>query len=378
MHASLAVIAPNLGAASETFIRRHMENLLPGQTAVIAGQDGPPYCGHWTVGEPKLITSRQVSRYERLVRRMMSRPPFRMASYEDAVVARFLSRHQVRVMLLEFLDFGLPYLELARKLGIRCFGHAHGYDVSASWLEDPKWKTEYQRYCQAHGVVTPCEVNRQRLIKLGLDAGKVHVVPYGVEVPAAPKQVIPNASIRCVAVGRMVGKKAPILLLDAFRRAAERVPGLTLDYVGAGILLVAAIHFVRSFSLSDRVTLHGTQPSAAVTKLMADADIFLQHSVVDPVNGDEEGMPVAILEAMAAGLPVVSTRHAGIPEAVIDGETGLLVDEGDSVAMSEAIQRLALDPQLRQTFGTRSWERASAEFSWPRERERLLQIMGLV
>jgi glycosyltransferase involved in cell wall biosynthesis len=63
---------------------------------------------------------------------------------------------------------------------------------------------------------------------------------------------------------------------------------------------------------------------------------------------------------------------------VIDGETGLLVDEGDSVAMSEAIQRLALDPQLRQTFGTRGWERASAEFSWPRERERLLQIMGLV
>ena len=133
-----------------------------------------------------------------------------------------------------------------------------------------------------------------------------------------------------------------------------------------------------SFSLSDRVIVHGTQPSAAVTKLMADADIFLQHSVVDPVNGDEEGMPVAILEAMAAGLPVVSTRHAGIAEAVIDGETGLLVDEGDSVAMSEAIQRLALDPQLRQTFGTRGWERASAEFSWPRERERLLQIMGLV
>ena len=63
---------------------------------------------------------------------------------------------------------------------------------------------------------------------------------------------------------------------------------------------------------------------------MEAADVLIQHSVVDPATGDEEGLPVAILEGMGCGLPVVATRHAGIPESVVEGETGMLVDEGDS------------------------------------------------
>jgi glycosyltransferase involved in cell wall biosynthesis len=175
----------------------------------------------------------------------------------------------------------------------------------------------------------------------------------------------------------MVGKKAPILLLDAFRRAAEHVPELTLDYIGGGDLLPAAIHYVHAFGLSGRVKLHGNQPSSVVKPMVADADLFLQHSVVDPVSGDEEGLPVAILEAMAQGLAVVTTRHAGIPEAVIDGQSGLLIDEGDVAAMSEAIVCLGRDAAFRQELGRNAWEQAGRNFSWARERERLLKVLGL-
>jgi glycosyltransferase involved in cell wall biosynthesis len=98
---------------------------------------------------------------------------------------------------------------------------------------------------------------------------------------------------------------------------------------------------------------------------------------VDPVSGDSEGLPVSIIEAMAHGLPVVSTRHAGIPEAVVHGETGLLVEEGDLSAMAEAILRLAHDAALRDKMGLAAHERARAHFTWQLERDRLREVLGL-
>jgi len=110
---------------------------------------------------------------------------------------------------------------------------------------------------------------------------------------------------------------------------------------------------------------------------MAKADIFLQHSVTDPTNGDMEGLPVAILEAMARGLPVVSTRHAGIPEQVVEEQTGILVDEGDVDGMAKGILRLAIDPSLRQRMGQAGHRRALANFMWERNRDELREVMGI-
>jgi colanic acid/amylovoran biosynthesis glycosyltransferase len=110
---------------------------------------------------------------------------------------------------------------------------------------------------------------------------------------------------------------------------------------------------------------------------MKQADMFLQHSMTDPETGDQEGLPVAILEAMANSLPIISTKHAGIPEAVLDSNNGFLVDEGDSKNMAQKIISLTKDPDLRATMGFNSWRRAKNEFSWDNERSKLKQIMSL-
>jgi glycosyltransferase involved in cell wall biosynthesis len=175
----------------------------------------------------------------------------------------------------------------------------------------------------------------------------------------------------------MVAKKAPILTLDAFRRAAKHCPELRLDYIGAGALLPAARQFIHAFALQDKVFLHGSQTNDVVREFMRHADIFIQHSMVDSDSGDEEGLPVAILEGMADALPVISTLHAGIPEAVIDGTTGYLVSEGDSDAMAQWINFLARQPDRRKEMGRAGWERARELFSWERERTALLHILGL-
>jgi len=221
------------------------------------------------------------------------------------------------------------------------------------------------------------QISKARLVELGLDENKIHVIPYGIDVPLQSPVRPRRDTVHCLAVSRLSSKKGPILTLDAFRRAAEVCPYLRLDYVGDGELLSAVQQFVLAFKMEDRVTLHGAQPSEVIFEMMRKADIFVQHSMIDPATGDEEGLPVSILEAMANSLPVVSTRHAGIPEAVIEDKTGYLVGEGDSREMAEHMVTLAQDYNLRQRMGEAGWQRARECFSWEKERNHLRQILGL-
>jgi glycosyltransferase involved in cell wall biosynthesis len=114
-----------------------------------------------------------------------------------------------------------------------------------------------------------------------------------------------------------------------------------------------------------------------VQTFLKDADIFIQHSLTDPETGDEEGLPVAVLEAMANALPVVSTFHAGIPDAVENGITGYLGAEGDSEAMGGYLAELIRNTELRGNMGEAGWLRARELFSIDRERKDLLDVLGL-
>ena len=230
---------------------------------------------------------------------------------------------------------------------------------------------------RADGVIAVTGETRRRLIDLGLRGERIHVVPCGVAVPPESPVRVEREFVRCVAIGRMVGKKAPLMTLAAFRLAAARCDRLRLDMIGGGPLFEAAEEYVRQMNLGDRVRLLGPQHHAAVLRALREADVFVQHSVTDPVTGDEEGLPVSILEAMAQAVPVVSTRHAGIPEAVRDGVTGLLVDEGDVAAMADHLVTLGTDARARAQLGAAGWRRVKESFSWERECALLTDLLGL-
>jgi glycosyltransferase involved in cell wall biosynthesis len=110
---------------------------------------------------------------------------------------------------------------------------------------------------------------------------------------------------------------------------------------------------------------------------MQSAAVFVQHSVVAPDN-DHEGTPVAILEAGASGLPVVATRHAGIPDVVKEGETGYLVDEGDTDAMARYMIQLAKNPDLARRLGAAAREHIAAEYNEQRSNANLWHIIKSV
>lgn len=361
MTGTLAVFSNDLGAS---FIDWHLSDIAPGRTVAV-GHYGAVESGNlWKTSCPELLLDRWRARLSvRLVKRM----GFSEDRLRQIAVARFLRRHSVGVVLGEYLDDFLSYVPLLNRMGIPYVVQGHGIDVSAA-LRRPGVAQGYLAYRSARAVLTRSEFHRQRLIGIGLPAEKVHVNRGGVEVPLEVSVRPPEAKRRLLAIGRLAPKKGPFYLLEAFRRAALRDPEISLDYIGGGPFIWGIRQFVDACGLEGRVRLHGTAPEALKQRLLRECGVFVQHSLTNPENGDEEGLPAAIQEAMAAGMAVVATRHAGIPEAVIEGETGLLVDEGDVEAMARAF--LDVGPRAAD-LGRAGHARALICDAWPVERNRL-------
>lgn len=373
----LAVFSPFLGAPSETFIKRHQTELLPNRTAVVYGRKHAGYLSEWEPNGPSFdLSARNPLSLRLLLHASVNLFKTERRPLYYPFLKTFVRHHKVEAILCEYLDYSTRWLELARELGIRFYAHAHGYDISMR-LKDPKWIDRYQNLNKANRVITVNEMSRQSLIELGIDQSKIVSVPCGVEIPDSEPVYSGEIPTRCLAVGRLTGKKGPIYLLESFRKALAKCPDLTLTIVGDGELMPSVVQYTDAFQLHERIKILGSQPNDFVRDQMQRSDIFLQHSVTNPVNGDEEGLPVAILEAMAFGLPVVSTRHAGIPEAVEHGETGYLVGEGDVEDMAQQIVKLATNPSLRESLGKNGKKLAREKFTWKKERSKLLEIMEL-
>jgi glycosyltransferase involved in cell wall biosynthesis len=348
---------PVLGQASETFLRRHVEALLPGGTVVVARGEARAEARTWRADVPTLLLDPLEDEWG--------------GEIERATVDEFLRVHGVRSVLTEYLDVWLPFLDVFAGRGLTRVAHAHGYDVSMR-LRDDYWRTAYRDYAGFDAVVAMSQCTRDRLIGIGLPADRLAVVPCGVDLPELPPRRPAGSPVNVLLAGRLVAKKNPLATLQACARAATAGASLRVTVIGDGPLMPQ----IRAAAASmPSVDVRGAQPHDAVLEAMRRADLFCQHSIVDPQTGDEEGMPVAILEAMAHGVPVVSTRHAGIPEAVADGVTGLLVDEGDVAGMAECIRSLAADSARRHEFGRAGHERVASRFTWTRERDALLGLL---
>jgi colanic acid/amylovoran biosynthesis glycosyltransferase len=218
----------------------------------------------------------------------------------------------------------------------------HGHDLGA----DPRIHGAgmYERLWQVADVVTHnCAHARAALEQLGCPAGKVRLLRMPVDVASFPfraRELRAGEPLRLVSVGRLVEKKGHATTLRALaRRRAELTP-FRLDVIGGGPLEQDLATLARGLGLEGVVTLHGALEGAAVRRLLDEAHVFVLASHTAS-SGDGEGAPVALAEALACGLPVVSTLHGGIPEVVLDGHSGLLAREADVDALGLALVRMA-------------------------------------
>jgi colanic acid/amylovoran biosynthesis glycosyltransferase len=364
----LAVFTPELGS---TFINKHTLRLAPGMTVAVSQATGPE--GGWIVWDDAIPILYLEGWMRRPATRIARRLGLPLDRQRDFAVAQFLRRYRVTVVLGEFLDWFVQFVPVLERLGIPYVVQSHGVDASAM-IRIPKIAKSYQAYRSAKAILTRNTLHRRRLIELGLPESKVQVNIGGVDVPSELPSRSPEAGRRFLTIAHMKPKKSPIYMLEAFRRALAIDPNITLDYASGGSWLPAAKDFVRACGLSSRVRLHGIVSEEDKVRLLRECGAFILHSLTDPETGDEEGLPAAIQEAMAHGLPVVSTRHSGIPEAVIDGVTGLLVNEGDLDGMARAM--VDVIPQAA-AMGKAGYHEALAKHAWRFERARLANVLGL-
>ena len=199
------------------------------------------------------------------------------------------------------------------------------------------------------------EYFRDRLIAIGCPPGKIRVQRLGVDTVKFAFRLrtrAPGAPTRFVSVSRLVEKKGLETGLRAFALLQRDAADATWDIAGDGPLRPELEALRRELCLTERVALHGAMPRERVRQLLDASHVLLAPSVT-AADGDQEGTPVAIMEAMASGLPVVSTRHSGIPELVQDGATGLLVPERDAEALARALRQMIQSPERWEEMGRR-------------------------
>jgi colanic acid/amylovoran biosynthesis glycosyltransferase len=223
----------------------------------------------------------------------------------------------------------------------------HGADLS-SWAGRDGPQRFAPVFEHADLLLPVSERWRRQLLDWGGPESRTLVQRIGIDLAAVQPAARPvDSDLRLLSVARLVEKKG---LESAVRAVASLGCDVHYDIVGDGPLAPRLRAVVDELGIGDRVHLLGAQPPAEVRRLLARADVFLAPSVTAG-DGDQEGIPVAIMEAMAAGLPVVSTHHSGIPELVEDGVTGLLVAERDVDGLAVALDDLSLDRQRRDRMG---------------------------
>jgi colanic acid/amylovoran biosynthesis glycosyltransferase len=362
---------------SETFIADHIRLVAPGTTILLCGDRR----GTEQFGCPVLTHTEARLSFQGIVERVINAARRGGQTYfqlglgltDRRRVIGFFKLHKPDAVLAEYGPMGCLLAYACRQARVPLFVHFHGYDASLL-LQDRLQVSQYRLlFRSASGVIVPSQFLARRLMKIGCPKAKLHVNPYGVDT----RIFSPTSGTRqqlLIAVGRLVEKKAPQLLIQAFARIAHQCPEARLDVVGDGPLAAHCQTLISSLGLGNRIRMLGVKNRKSIARLMQQGLLFVQHSIT-AVNGDTEGLPVAILEAMASGLPVISTRHAGIPEAVVDGVTGLLVEEKDVHAMALAMGELLDDPARAARMGAAGRERVLAYFTREVAHERLRAIM---
>jgi len=361
----IAVFAPAENKVTQTFIVAQIErlpfNIIPfyGNELGIKNAEGRHvwFWGYWF----NAFTSRIHPRANNVI--------------TDWFLVRFLRRIRADAVLAQFGITGSYLSEACRRAEIPLFVHFHGFDAYRHDILAKHCQSYIRMFSTASGIIAVSEPMKKQLIALGARSGRLYKNHYGAD-PAVFSSAKPDSVGPCfLSVGRFVEKKAPHLAILAFERVTRVIPSAELVMVGEGPLLGPCRRLIEALHLENAVTLLGAQNQEDVAKLMKSSRAFIQHSLVAE-SGDCEGTPVAIIEAQMSGLPVVATNHAGIPEVVVDGQTGFLVEEADVDAMANAMTKLASDPSLAAALGSAARERALVFFSMRRYITELSQIIS--
>jgi len=248
----------------------------------------------------------------------------------------------------------------------------YGWDASQLLRDNPHIYDKL--FTRADIVTALSEDMRSTLVDHGCPPSKVHIQPLSIDTDLFPyrERTLTDGPVQILSVARFVEKKGLVYAIEAVAALADE-HDVQYTIIGDGDRRDLIETKIAEYDLEDTVELLGWQPQSVVADEMEDAHLFMLPSVTAK-SGDKEGTPTVLLEAQSMGLPVVSTYHAGIPEIVEDGETGILVPERDSDALVDALEALLSEPDRWSEMGKRGRDHIEQNHSIEAVTDDLLEL----
>jgi colanic acid/amylovoran biosynthesis glycosyltransferase len=304
----------------------------------------------------------------------------RMAASLDALykAGPFISRSgKYDIVHCHFAENGELAVRM-RQMGVisgKIITSFHGYN--ARYFSNGKiWKL-YGNLANKGDLFLVCSEHMKAwFARQGWNVGKTVVHRYGVRldrfVPAT-RRMDSRAQVRLLSVGRLVQKKGFEYSIRGVAKAVRRFPEIRYDIAGDGPEKPRLDRLIHQLDMTSNIRLLGWQNRAEVCRLLAQAQLLLTPSITAD-NGDQEGIPLVLHEAMASGIPTVATRHTGIPELVTDGESGFLVEEKDPDAIAERLIQLMQHPEKWEEMGQKGRRHIEEYNDLEKQTDRLVAI----
>ncbi len=298
----------------------------------------------------------------RAVERHLTGRPWQVSGREADAVLNILREKRVDVLHVFFGNVAVHWLSLLRRVPGPFGVSFHGADVTGEIASEGYRDARVEVFERAAWIACRSQALADRVAELGCPDEKLRVVRTVVpEVEFGERRVPADGAVRLVQASRLIAKKGVATSLRAFARLAADWPEAELVIAGEGPMEAELRALTGELGIGERVRFVGFLDEEELERLLRESHVFLHPS--EGADGDVEGVPNAMLEAMASGLPVVATRHGGIPEVIEDGVNGMLVAERDDAGLARGIERLLGDAELYAAVAWAGAETVRREFS---------------
>lgn len=348
----ILIATPGRNKPMGPFVRSYIE-LLPFEKIVLFGGFLPFFYQDTSLNKQKL------TRY------FFTLLSFKNQKWLLALIKRrlkkILIKEKIDCVVADYLVTGATVREACEELNIPIVANVLGYEIHQFDFV-ARHKQLYEDFGKYKTITIPVAKNMiPKLVELGFSEDRIIYSPIGAREEFF--QVIPNYhSKQLLAIGRFAHSKSPQTTLTAFSRVLTKIPDAKLVFAGDGELIQECKDLVLKLGIERSVDFIGWIDRAKQLELLQQSAVFVQHSVT-AADGDAEGTPVAIIEAAAAGLPIVSTKHGGIVDIVINEKTGFLVDEHDMELMAEKMIYLLENPATIEEMGNEGRQFILSHFS---------------
>lgn len=378
---NIAVFSPNWLGVSETFIYSQLKALGDhGYSSIVLAQrlkeSGLKSLYH---GRVYLKNMNKINFYYGIIDRKLRlrKNGYTASAGQKRYWKKALNENRIELIHAHYGPGGLRILNLAKDTNIPLLTTFHGNDASAM-LRKAVYVNSLRELFNYSYIITVSEFLRKRLIRLGAPEEKVICHYIGTDLtkfrftehqPVIEK-VKRGDKLSFLQVSNFVEKKGHRYTIEAFNIYLKEYPNSELLLAGDGPTRMAMVDLVRTLNLDGKVQFLGAVSPETVAELMRNSDVFVHHSITG-ANGSEEGIPTVLMEAMASGIPVVSSLHAGIPELVSEG-CGFLVEEKN---VQEYAQRLAALVECDTlTIANRAKEKVYKRFDLKKQNNKLLDL----